>query len=230
MINKSDISNISVIMPVYNGERYITEAIKSVLDQSYPVFEIIIIDDGSTDRTREIIDQYKDPVKYVYKEHSGLAATLNRGISEVQGEIISFLDADDIWSENKLELQTPLINDPRVDMVFGYMHQFISPELTEEEKSRIYCPDGPIPGYSSDLILVKKETLTQVGLFSANYQVGEFIDWYMRAKNLGLKSLMLPDVLVKRRLHKRNMTGQDTNTKMDYVRIIKANLDRRRDS
>lgn len=223
-------SVISVIIPVFNGENYLTEAIESVLNQTYQALELIIIDDGSTDGTSQIVGEYNEQIIYVLKEHSGIGDTLNRGISKAQGKYIAFLDADDLWVENKLDLQIASINKSDVDMIFGYIQQFISPELNEKEKLRIYCPDGAIPGYSRDTILIKKKTFIQVGLFSANYRVGEFIDWYMRAQNIGLKSFMLANIVAKRRLHQTNIMRQDYQMKIDYVRILKAGLDRRRNS
>jgi glycosyltransferase involved in cell wall biosynthesis len=219
---------VSVIMPVFNGEKYLAEAIDSVLNQIYPAIELIIVDDGSTDGTGNVIRKYNNRVVYIFKEHSGIGATLNVGISKVQGNYIAFLDADDLWVENKLELQVAAFNNADIDMIFGYLQQFISPELSEKEKSRLYCPDQPMPGYSKNTILVERESFFRVGLFSTDYQLGEFIDWQLRAKYLGLKSLMLSNIVAKRRLHNSNTTGQDARAKLDYARVIKAGLDRSR--
>ncbi|NOY98887.1 MAG: glycosyltransferase [Chloroflexi bacterium] len=228
MENHTDSPLVSVIMPVFNGEKYLREAIESILSQTYHPFEVIVVDDGSTDGTSRIVSEYGGPITYISKEHSGLGDTLNRGIAEARGEYLTFLDADDVWMENKLALQIAVIEKRDVDMVFGYMQQFISPELDEKDRSSILCQDEPIPGYSSSAMLVRKASFFKVGLFSTNYRLGEFIDWYLRAKRLGLRWLMLPDVIVKRRLHKTNMTAQKASDKLDYVRIVKASLDHRR--
>jgi glycosyltransferase involved in cell wall biosynthesis len=219
---------ISTIVPVYNGECYIEAAIKSIIAQTYPAEEIIVIDDGSTDGSGAIVESFGPRVIYDFQSHTGVSAALNKGVALAKHDCFAFLDADDLWAENKLELQIAAINQSNVDMVFGHLQQFISPELDEKDKSILFCPEEPEPGYSRDTLLVKKEIFFKVGLFSVNYQAGEFIDWYLRAKYLGLKSFMLPNVVAKRRLHKTNMTGQDTEIKKDYIRVLKAGLDQRR--
>ena len=95
MVHKQPL--ISVIIPVFNGEDFIQEAIQCVLDQKYPDMEILVIDDGSTDRTRARIDVYSDRVSYIHQPNGGPAAARNTGLKMAQGEIIAFLDADDLW-------------------------------------------------------------------------------------------------------------------------------------
>ena len=95
---------VSVIIPVYNGENYLSQAIDSVIDQTYSPIELIIVDDGSTDKSKEIASSYSQ-VNYVYQENQGVAIARNTGIFKSQGEYIAFLDQDDIWTANKLKLQ-----------------------------------------------------------------------------------------------------------------------------
>jgi len=224
-MNRAD---VSVIIPVFNEEQYLRFAIESVLAQSLPPREIIVIDDGSTDRSGEIAREYPDAVLYHYKKHSGPARAKNVGIGRARGRFIAFLDADDLWVEHKLELQLASINASGVDMVFGYMKQFISPELQVEEKQSISVSEPVIAGYSTDTLFIAKETLLRVGLFSPHHQIGEFIEWYSRAKDIGLNALVLPQVLALRRIHRTNLTRGATNNGKGYVQIIKSILDRRR--
>lgn len=102
--NKPDDIRISALMPAYNAERYIRRAIESILNQTRPADEIIVIDDGSTDTTAEIIKEYGDKIKYVYQENGGESAARNRAIKEASCEWIAFLDADDEWLEGNLEM------------------------------------------------------------------------------------------------------------------------------
>lgn len=96
---------VSVIIPAYNGSRYIQQAIESVFTQTYPNWELIIVDDGSTDNTQQVVQQYGQKLRYFYQENQGVAAARNRGILEAQGELIAFLDQDDWFLPDKLTQQ-----------------------------------------------------------------------------------------------------------------------------
>ncbi len=221
-------ADVSVIIPVYNGERYLQFAIDSILSQTRPPKEVIIVDDGSTDQTRTIVDAYQQRLVYLFKAHSGIARTLNLGIQHAQSNYVAFLDADDLWIKEKLDIQLTAIREHSVDMVFGYIEQFVSPELSDIPQKKIKAPDTAIPGYSRDTLIIKRESLQHVGAFSTDYRIGEFIEWYARAKDLGLSSLMLPDILVRRRIHHTNTTSIAVTDRGDYARLIKSILDHRR--
>ncbi len=222
------IVDVSVIIPVYNCEKYLQYAIDSVLNQTKIPTEIIVIDDGSTDQTKKIIDSYKGQIKSIFKEHSGLSDTLNVGIKHAKGKYLAFLDADDLWIEEKLEIQFEAISENNVDMVFGYIEQFISPELNDQEKKKVLINKKILPGYSRDTLFIKKDAFFKVGFFSSNYQLGEFIEWYSRAKDLDLSSIMLPNILAKRRIHLKNMTRKTLTDRNYYAKMIKSILERRR--
>lgn len=218
---------VSVIIPVYNGERYLSEAIKSIVTQTYQPLEIIIVDDGSSDASAQVAQTFGKSVRYVFQPHTGIGAALNRGIELAQGTLFAFLDQDDLWISNKIQLQIAAIeNDPGLDLVFGYVEQFYTPGLNTDTKNRIRCPNAPMPGYLRGSMLATRQAFIRVGVFS-NYRTGNFIDWYMRAQEYKLTSVMLPVVLIKRRVHSTN-TARDKRIWVDYARIIKAGLDRRR--
>lgn len=98
-------SLVSVIIPTYNSAPYIVDAIGSVLAQTYQNLEIIVVDDGSNDNTREVLVRYRDKITCLYQENRGVSAARNRGMQHAQGEFIALLDADDIWLPTKLERQ-----------------------------------------------------------------------------------------------------------------------------
>src|SRR5215470_11833569 len=105
---------VSVIIPSYNSVKYLRDALDSVLSQTFRDFEVLVIDDGSTDDTRVVIRRYGEAVRYIYQQNSGVAAARNRGISESRGQYVAFLDADDTWRQDKLEAQvTALRKNPR---------------------------------------------------------------------------------------------------------------------
>jgi len=114
----SDKPTVSVVIPAYNAERYIGETLQSVLAQTYRDFEVVVVDDGSTDGTREIVRRYGERVRLIEQPNSGPSAARNRGIREARGEFIAFVDSDDLWLPEKLTLQMPLFADDEVGLVY----------------------------------------------------------------------------------------------------------------
>ena len=213
----------SVIIPVYNEERYLSEALDSVQKQSYSPIEIIVIDDNSVDNSATIAKSYQ-MVKYFFQPKSGLSAALNKGLGIASGEFFTFLDADDIWEEHKLSLQMEALRkDPSLDAVFGHHRQFFS-----REASRITEDQPILPAPFKGAMLIRRESFFRVGLFDTSLILGDFIDWYKRAMEAGLKFLMLPDIVMRRRIHDDNSSVRDRYAEKDYVKIMKAALDRER--
>jgi glycosyltransferase involved in cell wall biosynthesis len=222
-------SAISVIVPAYNAERYLAEALDSVLGQTQAPEEIIVVNDGSTDGTEDIARSFGRSVCLLSTPHGGAGAARNAGVESAQGEFVSFLDADDLWMPEKLSLQREALRArPNVHMVFGYVRQFISPELDEAVRSRIECPAGSMPGFHAGTMFIRRTTFQGVGPFNTGLKVGEFIDWYLRAVEAGLQSIMLPDVVMSRRLHGTNLVLRERTALPEYASILKASLDRRR--
>jgi glycosyltransferase involved in cell wall biosynthesis len=220
---------VSVIIPVYNGERYLAEAIESVLTQPYRPIEVMVVDDGSTDGSAEVVKRYAPTVQYVFQSHSGAGAARNQGINLAQGDFLAFLDADDLWVKDKLTRQMTVFCDDRsLDIVFGQVQQFRSPDLDDQLKRRILGDGEVMPGYHPGTMLIRRDAFFRVGPFQTHWRVGEFIDWYLRAMEQGLKAFLLPEVVMKRRLHADNLGTRERKLQIDYVRILKASLDRRR--
>jgi hypothetical protein len=115
-------------------------------------------------------------------------------------------------------------------MAFGHAEQFYSPELEESLKDRIHFAAGSLPGYVPGTMLVRRAAYMRVGFFDAGFRIGEFIDWYMRAVDHGLNSCLTPEVILRRRIHDANTGIKDRDARKDYLRVLKASLDRRRAS
>jgi glycosyltransferase involved in cell wall biosynthesis len=219
---------ISVIIPAYNAERYLPEAIDSVLGQTCPAGEIIVVDDGSSDGTPRVAERYGSRVRWLSQTNQGSAAARNRGIEAARGELLAFLDADDLWVREKLAWQVEaLAAEPRPEMVFGMVQQFVSPEIPEESKQRLACSPEPMAGHVAGAMLARRGVFERAGGFDTRLKMGEFIEWYMRVMDLGLTSVLLPQVVLHRRLHETNMGIRERDSRQDYVRIVKAALDRR---
>ncbi|MGE5042399.1 MAG: glycosyltransferase family 2 protein [Candidatus Levyibacteriota bacterium] len=213
---------VSVIVPVYNGEKYLACAIESILAQDYRHPEIIVIDDGSTDKSGLIAQSY--PVHYFRQKHAGLGAALNHGIRLAKGNYFSFLDADDVWARTKLSRQLAyLMEHPTLDMVFAYVREFKAVG-NKMVNIRSHKKGSLMKG----TMIIRRESFFRVGLFETRWDLGDFIDWYLRAQELELKSYTLPNILYKRRIHENNMGIKLRDKRKDYVHILKKSLDRRK--
>jgi glycosyltransferase involved in cell wall biosynthesis len=220
---------VSVIIPVYNNEKYLGEAIESVLGQTYRSFELIVVNDGSTDNSAAIAKSYASQLRYYYQDNSGVGAALNRGVELSRGNFLSFLDADDIWKKDKLMHQIETFdNNPDVDMIFGQVEQFFSSELDENQKKRVRIPARVAGGFFKGCMLIKRDSFFRVGLFDTRWTLGDFIDWYSRAKEEELKSIMLNEIVLLRRIHANNTGIRKRNLRPEFARILKASLDRQR--
>lgn len=195
-------NSISTIMSVYNGEEFIAEAIESVLNQTLPSTELIVINDGSTDKTLEILSKYQSysNLKVISQANHGLSYSHNKAISLATGKYLNFLDADDIWHLDKNRQQLNyLTTQPKVDLCFCYVQQFQQNNIHE----RLFTEAQR--GILQLCLMLEKEKFLQVGLFDLN-QFGAFIRWIHKAQMLGLENGVIDDVLTYRRSHANNMT------------------------
>jgi len=221
--------SISTIMTVYNGEKYIKEAIRSILDQNYPNLDVWVIDDGSTDQTKEIATSFGETVNYIFQKNSGIAAGWNNGINSSGGDYLAFLDSDDIWTAGKLQRQMKFLQShPQVMASFGYMEEFYSPGLPDETKKKYKCNEQAVPGYSAGTILISRKNFMEVGIFNQQWEKGIFSDWFLRAKEMNTSMHMDEKVMLKRRIHENNHGIKKRDKYVDYVRMLKASLDRKR--
>lgn len=216
---------VSVIVPVYNGERYLAQAIESVLDQSYSPVEIIIVDDGSTDESAHVAQAYCSHVRCVHRANSNTANARNEGVQLAIGEYIAFLDQDDVWLPDKLSLQMAEFDAlPQIEAVFGQVEQFRdSPSNPAGEVVFL-----PMQGYAPSVMLIKKTAFLRIGPFDANLQIGEWVDWYARALDQKLIALPLAHLVTRRRIHTQNKGVRQRAARVEYARVLKASLDRRR--
>jgi glycosyltransferase involved in cell wall biosynthesis len=223
----SDLPLISVIIPVYNRERYLAEAIESVLAQTYPAIELIVVDDGSTDRSAEMAQRY--PLTYHFQPNGGMSAARNAGVALATGQFLAFLDSDDIWVADKLSKQMAAFEaDPTLEAVFGYAQNFYSPELDEAFRQRIRCPEQPIAAHTAPGMLIEKSAFWRIGLFDTNLKTTADVSWYVFASEQQLRQTTLPDVVFHRRLHETNNGIVENDRGKERLSLLKAKLDRQR--
>ncbi|REC49609.1 glycosyltransferase [Chryseobacterium pennipullorum] len=221
---------ISVILPVYNAEKYVSEAIQSVLDQTYKDFELIILNDGSTDRSLEIINSFKDErIVLVDQANAGLAKTLNRGLALAKGEYIARMDADDICLPNRFKEQINyLVRHPEVGLL-GTAIELID----DEGKHLLYNP--PLVGHEvltaammtrgnpmkHPSVMFRKEIAVQCGGY--NEDIGKYFEDYMlwRLMSTQCKIDNLPKILLQYRLTPTSIVSTMKNKELDeFVQYV----------
>jgi glycosyltransferase involved in cell wall biosynthesis len=221
--------SVSVIIPIHNSGKYLREAIDSVLAQRYSPLEVLVVDDGSSDNGPESASSYGLQVRVIAIPHRGHPAARNAGVAASTGDFLAFLDADDLWTANKIELQLQAFAaDPSLDLVFGHMQNFISLDLTEEERAKIKCNSTVLPGLLQGSMLARRGSFERVGPFAEERKMGDFLDWYGRATLGNLNMLMLPETLVRRRIHLANFQRTHKHLRRENLLVLKKLLDLRR--
>jgi glycosyltransferase involved in cell wall biosynthesis len=229
-------SLISCIVPVFNGENYLAEALESILAQTYRPIEVVVVDDGSTDGTAAVAARYGDRIRYVRQDNGGAPTARNLGLRMAVGEFVAFLDADDLWHPEKLERQMACFEARAdLDLCVTHLQRFWVPQLEAEQKRfQDHRYSEVLPGYVTVTLLARRALFDSVGCFDTSRRVGDPMDWFLRAGEKGAVMELLPDVLVYVRMHENNlsvelgtrsMTPSMQNAILD---VVKASLDRRR--
>ena len=219
---------VSVLVTAFNAEHYLAEAIESALGQTYPNVEIVVVDDGSTDGTFDVIRRYPQ-VRAHRQERGGIGAARNTAVGMATGDFLTFLDADDRFPPDKLDVQLRAFDvDPMLDAVYGHVREFVSPDLTSEQRARIRPAVDYHESHLSGVMLIRRVAFDRVGPWQVGLRVGTGVEWYTRSLDAGLRTIVLPDVLLERRLHLSNNGLQEADHRLQYASIVKAALDRRR--
>jgi len=222
---------VSCIVPIYNGERYLREALDSIFAQTHRPLQVIAADDGSTDGTSTIVATYGDRLRYLYQPNAGVAAACNLGLGAAQGDFIAFLSADDLWHPEKLARQiTRFQAQPQLDLCVTHVQNFWIPELKEEaERFRDHRMSRPLPGFVPQTLMARRSLFDTVGCFNDALRHADSTDWFLRAAEHGAVSELLPDVLVYRRIHQSNLSRRMASfSKDEYLQLLKQVIDRRR--
>jgi len=219
---------VSAIIPVKDGERFLAEALNSVLEQGYRPLEIIVVDDGSTDGTAEITRSFEE-VRYLFQTNQGHAAAMNLGIEKAGGEFLAFLDADDLWEPNKLQRQVAyLLQHPEVDCVIGKTRNFLEPgtHLPARVTKDLLLTDAVLLALGA--LLARKSVFQVAGVFDVSYPHAKDVDWFIRAREAGLRMAVLPEVLLRRRLHGSNRSFSHEARTAEFMRAVRSTIERRR--
>lgn len=218
-------------MPVFNGARYLAEALESVFAQTHRSLEVVVVDDGSTDETPAVIARYGDRVRAFAQANAGPAAARNLGVREARGEFVAFIDADDLWLPQKLSLQLArFAARPELELCFTLVRNFWIPELEQEaSRFREHRIAKPLPGLLTSTLLARRDVFDAVGEFDPGLGHTHSTDWILRARARGAVAETLPEVLYQRRIHGANRSRLHADASRDeYFDLVKLQLDRRR--
>ncbi|HLF31170.1 MAG TPA: glycosyltransferase family A protein [Xanthomonadales bacterium] len=218
---------ISAIIPVYNGGRFIAQALDSVFGQAHRPLEIIIVDDGSTDSSagiiRDSIERLDENITFVAQANKGPAAARNRGLDLARGEFIAFLDADDLWAEGMLQGQLQwLLQDDSHQLVVG---------CTQRVRQESNGLEAFGPRWMAFLLgagLFRRPVFDTVGLFDESLRFGEDVDWFFRARELAVPMGISNATTLLYRSHEHNMTRDTARSDGHFLLALKKSLDRRR--
>ncbi len=223
------VPRVSVIVPCYNAAAYLPAALASVLAQRPAVWEVIVIDDGSSDGSAAIAAGFGAPVRCHRQENQGIAAARNQGLRLADGDWIAFLDADDLWPADSLGLRLrELAARPDLDGVYGLVEAFASPELSAAEQLTLQPPPSSQAGRLAGALLLRRQVFARVGDFDTGFAVGETMDWIARAEEQGVAMGQVDGVVLRRRLHSANTVRKTERLHADYLRLLRASLLRRR--
>jgi glycosyltransferase involved in cell wall biosynthesis len=206
---------ISAVIAVRDHGEFVAAAVASALGQTLAPAEVIVVDDGSTDDSAARAEAAG--ARVLRGPHRGVGHALNRGIAASTQPLVAFLDADDLWVPDKLERQREALGEH--DAVFGWVQEF--------SDLAVRCRTGP--ALLKATMLIRREALQRVGPFDEDLIRGDFVEWFARARDGGdFAYAMLDRIVLRRRIHAANLARHRAPDHGDYLRILKASLDRRR--
>lgn len=220
---------VSCIIPAFNAERFVAQAIDSMARQTHPALEIIVVDDGSTDGTEEVTRQHPARVRCVRQENGGGASARNRGVRLAGGEFLAFLDADDLWHPEKIGRQLERFHArPTLGVSVTCMSTFQG-TMTDAGTGVDATGHDVIPAYSMSTMMARRIVFERVGAFDETLRHADDTEWFLRVRAQGIEMELLDDVLAYRRLHSENLSLTGRSASIDeYLHLLKKNLDRRR--
>ena len=236
---------ISVVIPVFNGARYLAEAIESALAQTFPVHELIVVDDGSSDESAQVAERLTQgfhhgdtettevseslgatPLTVLRQAHAGVSSARNAGVAHTTGDYLAFLDADDTWEPSKLARQLATLRDaPAAGLVLcAHNYRFEGPI-----PAWFHGPRDGSPGAAQLMVssLIRRATWERVGPFSTGMTHGEDGDWLMRALDMGVQSVAIDEPLWTYRIHESNASGQAAGVRDGLLRALRASVHRK---
>jgi glycosyltransferase involved in cell wall biosynthesis len=217
---------VSVVMPAFNEEAFIAAALQSALAQSYERVELIVVDDGSTDRTAAIAAAHG--VRVLRRPHQGAAAACNAGLVATRGDYWAIFDADDVMPRERLERQVAYLErHPDLGMTLGLTEAFVTPGERRPEHYNAAWDEGPFPACTGTM-LARRELLDVVGLFDEARPIAYDLDWLARAKDAGIRAGHVDELALRYRIHAGNATSDHRAVNLAMLKVLRDSLQRRR--
>ena len=219
---------VSVVIPNHNYAQFVGAAVEGALAQTYPVFEVIVIDNGSTDNSLKVLEKFGSKIRIIAQENRGQSGARNRGIEESRGDFVAFCDADDVWQPRKIEEQMKLFTSPEIGLVYcGYSLANAKLEIIKnvipENRGKLLSlfADGAaavIPAGESSVV-IRKECFAEAGTFDPDFSISAGFDLYRRiAQRFEID--LVPQALVLYRQHATNTSRRLDAYANDYLRAI----------
>ena len=220
---------VSIVMPVHNGQRFLAAAIDSALGQDYEPVEVIVVDDGSTDDSADIA-RARPAVRLIEQPNGGVSAARNAGLAAARGELIAFLDQDDVLMPDKLTTQVAaLIAEPALDFVVGKLRIELEPGSPRPPWwNPAWNPEGEVASQLGT-VLARRRAFDAIGGFDERYSIVGDADWLARAKDAGLRYRLLPQVVMTYRVHEHNNVHDRARMYAELLRSMRDSVHRHRD-
>ena len=224
---------VTCVVPAFDAGEHLRGALECIVAQTHPPTEVLVVDDGSADDTVAIARAWGEPVRVIEQPTSGPAATRNRGATEATGDLLAFLDPDDRWLPHKLEVQVAhLTAEPGAGGCVARVRQVWDEAFSEEAAhyaDHARMADDGVPGYATTSLLVRREAWAEVGPLDTERWYSDATEWFVRARDRGVRIDLLDDVLVLHRLHGHNLTRRRPAESADeFLHLVHDRLRARR--
>jgi glycosyltransferase involved in cell wall biosynthesis len=217
---------ISVIIPVYNGERHLRAALESVFAQTYPLHEIITVDDGSTDSSPEILRSFGDRLTVIRQENQGVAGARNTGLAHATGEAIAFLDQDDLWPADRTQVLVDALQaDGNAEIAVGVVevrHDPESPPLHQWELTPLHRE------FLLGSQLIRTQLFSMLGKLNTNVGYGDDTDFWVRVREHDVQLAKVNEVTLTYRQHAKNTSFDVNVSKFNTLSVMREHLKRQR--
>jgi glycosyltransferase involved in cell wall biosynthesis len=222
--------SVSVVLPVRNGARYVADAVHSVLAQTLCPLELLVIEGGSTDGTRDKLAECNASIMQIIDQSGrGIPQAWNQGIAAARGDLVAFLSADDCWTPDKLQRQVSVMhNDPTLAYTLAHFRYQLMPGVDIPPTFNRTLLDRPLVGRIMETLVARATTFTTIGVLNEEFATAHDVDWYARANEANARHVVLDDVLLIKRMHDQNASSNAATNTPQLMDVLRQSVLRRR--